>query len=481
MKMKYLMLCGALFLGTVALTSCSEDESYDVYGSNTNKVFFDPYANPVQTNDIYVTPAGVFGVVGGQFNVKAQYASDERITVGAEVDNSLVAAYNKKNETSYAVLPTEAMNALKVEAAVIQPGKSVSENPVSVTVPSEACGSLTEEYYLVPMRLCVEGFEKNGSSYEVGVRDTFNTVYAVVHNAGSDFIYTKGSFEQTNAVVVTPVGVFGGVNASFNVAVRANNDAEFTIKASVDNSLIATYNTKHGTEYTAVPADIASKLVIGEGKIAAGQLETSPAVTVTDPTKAAENIENDCILPLKMTFVYPNGTEAELPNAYVIITKKTSFINDDATSIVGSEMDDKSAWSAIDCSSAFNASNFSNLFAGGWNSNWPIVGNEDSGQFTVDLGGEHNLVGLYLNSYVVKQDYTVEVSTDKSTWTELGSVEGHKAIQTYDSDWNYLQEYVLYGAVKSRYVRFNVNFNKSSWAWNYSGYKGISAINLYFN
>ena len=339
------MLCGALFLGTAALTSCSEDESYDVYGSNTNKVFFDPYANPVQTNDIYITPAGVFGVVGGQFNVKAQYASDERITVGAEVDNSLVAAYNKKNETSYAVLPTEAMNALKVEAAVIQPGKSVSENPVSVTVPSEACGSLTEEYYLVPMRLCVEGFEKNGSSYEVGVRDTFNTVYAVVHNAGSDFIYTKGSFEQTNAVVVTPVGVFGGVNASFNVAVRANNDAEFTIKASVDNSLIATYNTKHGTEYTAVPADIASKLVIGEGKIAAGQLETSPAVTVTDPTKAAENIENDCILPLKMTFVYPNGTEAELPNAYVIITKKTSFINDDAsTDLYNVVLDNADSW-----------------------------------------------------------------------------------------------------------------------------------------
>ena len=45
------------------------------------------------------------------------------------------------------------MNALKVEAAVIQPGKSVSENPVSVTVPSEACGSLTEEYYLVPIEV----------------------------------------------------------------------------------------------------------------------------------------------------------------------------------------------------------------------------------------------------------------------------------------------------------------------------------------
>ena len=476
------MLCGALFLGTAALTSCSEDESYDVYGSNTNKVFFDPYAGAVQTNDIYITPAGVFGIVGGQFSVKAQYASDERIYVGAEVDNSLVADYNTKNETEYAALPKQAMNALQVVPAIIEPGKSVSEAPISVTVPAEVCDALTEAYYLIPMRLQVENFEKFGSSYDVSVRDTFNTVYAVVHNAGSDFIYTKGSFEQKSAIVVTPVGVMGGVNASFNVAVRANNDAQFTIKAKIDNSLIAAYNEKNGTDYAAVPEAIASKLVIGEGKIAAGELETSQPVTVTDPTKAAEAIENDCLLPLKMTFVYPNGTEAELPNAYVIITKKTSFINDDADEIVGSQMSDKSAWTAIDCSADFNPSTFSNLFAGGWSAKWSLEGNEDHGQFTVDLGEEKNLVGFYMGCSVLKGGYDVEVSTDNTNWTSLGNTEGHNYVSDYDyNTWVENDEYVLYGSIKARYVRFKMNFNTTSWYWSSSWYKAINGLQLYFN
>jgi hypothetical protein len=334
MKIKYLMLCGALFMGAAALTSCSEDESYDVYGYDYTRAYFN-VAKQTTNGMIVSTPVGLVTSLDAKVVVKTTSAATSDTKVALAIDNSVVDEYNKEHGTSYLPVPDGALE-LSSNVVSMKAGELVTEDTVDVKINEE-----------------------------------------VAKNMNSSDGYLA-------AVVI----------ASADNGVRPSSNAAIT---------------------------------------------------------------------------------------YIHLGYSESCINDDATSIVGSEMDDKSAWSAIDCSSAFNASNFSNLFAGGWNSNWPIVGNEDSGQFTVDLGGEHNLVGLYLNSYVVKQDYTVEVSTDKSTWTELGSVEGHKAIQTYDSDWNYLQEYVLYGAVKARYVRFNVNFNKSSWAWNYSGYKGISAINLYFN
>ncbi len=482
-----MFLLGTLCLTGLSLSSCSDEESYDVVGSNAEKVFFDPHASATQQNEIYNTPAGVFGLAGGAFEVRSQYAADGRtITLSGEVDNSLVADYNKQQASEgeesavvYNALPQDALSAVNIGQVKIKPGKSVGDTTLVVSIPSEKCTSLTEPYYVVPIRLKVESVNKGGSSYEPAVRDTFNTVYAVIHNAGSDYVYTEGSDTKSCAIVTTPVGVFGGIDAEFNVSVRANNDAQFTVKGEIDNSLVATYNSEHGTNYEVLPSDVASKLQVTDGTIASGKLTTSPGLKITDPTNAAYSLQGSYMIALKRTFVYPNGQKAELPNVYVIVETKTSFINDDATELVGTKGDGKT-WKAIDCTPNLNPSNFSNLFSGSWSAYWSIDNKDlDYATFTVDLGEEKNLCGFYLGSYVMK-NFEVEVSKDNENWTELGGSEGHNCVNIWDYEtYDQYSEYVLYGSVGCRYVKFTAHFNTSGYYWNY--YRRITDLSLYFN
>lgn len=485
-----MFLLGTFCLAGLSLSSCSDEESYDVVGSNAEKVFFDPHASATQQNEIYNTPAGVFGLAGGAFAVHSQYAASGRtITVSGEVDNSLVANFNKQQASEgeesaivYNALPQDALSAVNIGQVKIEPGKSVGDTTLIVSIPSDKCTSLTEPYYVVPIRLKVESVSKGGSSYEPAVRDTFNTVYAIIHNAGSDYVYTDDSYTKSCAIVTTPVGVFGGIDAEFNVSVRANNDAQFTVKGEIDNSLVAAYNSEHGTNYEVLPADVASKLQITDGVIAPGKVTTSPGLKITDPTNAAYSLTGSYLLALKRTFVYPNGQTAELPNVYVIVESKKSFINDDATEIVGTEGDGK-AWTAIDCTPNLNPSKFSGLFSGSsWNRSWSIDSKDlDYATFTVDLGEEKSLCGFYLESYVLK-NFEVEVSTDNKTWTQIGDTEGHKYVNKWDYEtYDEYNEYVLYGSVKCRYVKFNAHFDTSGYYWNSSWGRKFNGLNLYFN
>ncbi len=483
-----MFLLGTLCLTGLSLSSCSDEESYDVVGSNAEKVFFDPHASATQQNEIYNTPAGVFGLAGGAFTVQSQYAASGRtITVSGEVDNSLVANFNKQQASEgkedaivYNALPQDALSAVNIGQVKIEPGKNVGDTTLIVSIPSDRCTSLTEPYYVVPIRLKVANVDKGGSNYEPAVRDTFNTVYAIIHNAGSDYVYTEGTDTKSCAIVTTPVGVFGGIDAEFNVSVRANNDAQFTVKGEIDNSLLAAYNSEHGTSYETLPSDVASKLQVTDGVIAPGKVTTSPGLKITDPTNAAYSLTGSYLLALKRTFVYPNGQTAELPNAYVIVETKTSFINDDATEIVGTKGNGKE-WKAIDCTSNLNPDNFSGLFSENtWNSYWSIDSKDlDYATFTVDLGEEKNLCGFYLGGYVMR-NFEVEVSKDNKTWTQIGDSEGHNYVYDYDYEtYSTVCEYVLYGSVGCRYVKFKAHFNTSGYYWNY--YRRFNNLSLYFN
>lgn len=466
------MACGALFFGTVALTSCSNDEVYDINGSNKNAIYFDLSSSDTKVSQIYNTPGGVFGIAGGEFYVKTQYPTENVITASADVDTTLVSKYNKTHSTSYQSLPAEALKAVTVTPAKISSGKNVSDTTLIVRVPSSSCNSLTGTY-LVPLRLKVENVS-GPSVYNAGLRDTMVVAYAVVKNAGSDYVYTTSNMEQENTVVITPVGIFGGVKDEFNVAVRAKADGNITIKATVDNSLVSTYNSTKGTNYSALPSDVLSKLKVTDGTITAGTMATSPGVKVTDPSGVCKNLKGNYILPLRLTVVYPNGATQEIATpAYVLISSKETLINDNATGLLGTACSDQVSqkWTCVS-TDAFDASDFSGLFSG---SSWPVKTSNTTGYFIIDLGQTHKVSAFSINGYVMK-DFTMSVSTDGSSYTELGNTNEHNTI--YDSDWN--AWYVLYAGVPARYVKVFVNFDPSSWAW-YSSYKVLSSFKLAFD
>lgn len=479
-----LTACTIMFMGIAALCACSDDETYDVYGSNENRVFFDPDHANVQQNEVYNTPAGIFGLVGGAFYVRAQYATDASFTVSATADTSYVSEFNKNNETAstsgivYHTLPAEALNALVTTPATIKPGTSKGDTTITVTIPTDKCGSLTEEYYVVPLRLNLNNYQGGTSGYKGGVSADYSIAYAVIHNAGSEYIVAESQTANC-AIVNTPVGVFGGISAKFKYGVKVNTDKVFTIKAEVDNSLLASYNSEHGTNYEQLPANVASQLKITDGVISAGKTETDTPLSVTCPDAAAQTLKGDYLIPLKVTFVYPNGTTAELPPSYIIVQTKNSFINDDANELVGKPGDGK-GWEAIDCVN-LDPSAFANMFKGSsWSRRWRLLdGGNPYCQFTVDLKETKDLVGFNASSYAMK-DFDVEVSSDNATWTSLGNTAGHKKVSSYDpTTYISYEEYVLYGSVKCRYVRFKINFDTSGYRWRY--YKYLNAVNLFFN
>ena len=58
---KLYIACGVLFFGAVALTGCSDDEVYDVDGSNNNLIYVDQSIAKVTECTVYHTPVGSYG------------------------------------------------------------------------------------------------------------------------------------------------------------------------------------------------------------------------------------------------------------------------------------------------------------------------------------------------------------------------------------------------------------------------------------
>jgi hypothetical protein len=222
-------------------------------------------------------------------------------------------------------------------------------------------------------------------------------------------------------------------------------------------------------------------MTITPGTITSGKTAADPTISVSVPNDVAKALtEPGYILPLRLQVTYSNGTTQTVENsvAYLVVTTRESLINDDAEGLLGTACSDEvgKTWKCIG-TDAFNASGFSGLFTGSsWSRKWGLTTDNSTGYFIVDLGAVHKISAFNISSYVLK-NFTVSVSTDGSTYTELGNTDGHSTI--YDDNWN--AWYVLYAGVPGRYVKVNLNFDTSSWAWSYSYYKTIRAFKLAFN
>ncbi|MDO4214862.1 MAG: DUF1735 domain-containing protein [Bacteroidales bacterium] len=464
------MLSGVMLLGTMAFTSCSEDETFDVDGANTNAIFFTPTQKTVQENLIYNTPAGVFGNVAGSFTVKSQYPLGSNLSVSAVADNTLVEEFNKKNgsfDKVYKELPASVLSAAKISATSISAGSQNGEASITVEIPSDVCSALTDEWYVLPLQMQIGTADKGSSSYTPELRNEYTTVYATIHNDMKNFIYTSGNFTQNAVIVQTPVGTFGNIDKEFTVGVRANNDAKFIIQAEVDNSAIAAYNDNNGTEYAQLPDEVLEVLEITDGVIEAGETTTSTKVRVYAAEEAVAELDGEYLLPLKLTFVYPNGTKTQIQYAYVVVKTMESLINDDAQAVPGVQQNPRNmsnTWKLVS-SDNFTVSTWSNMFASSVSSRYfGYSGPAETATCVIDLGDVHKVSAFAVYSYVC-QNFDVELSEDGENWTSLGSTSGHKSLYTGSQYW-----FSLYGAVSGRYMRITSHLDQSSFYWQYLAY-----------
>ena len=300
--------------------------------------------------------------------------------------------------------------------------------------------------------------------------------YDVVGNP-NNLVYFKtvGGPVATCTVTHTPVGDFGEVKASFNVAIQRSNSSTTKVTAVVDNSLVDEYNAKHGTEYSAVP----------DGLVEAGSLTTtierdtvgsSEPIEVSVPESAFAQLteKGGYLIPVRLSSVDGNGkASGERGTAYVVINVESKLINAGAgaADMPGTLMTDYSGVMAS-YTAGGTVDALSQLFDGDVTNGTALRTDEQDGKGTTmvfDLGQQRNVSGLRVARYYkswyggwwIEQYYfsqlDIEYSNDGSTWNEAGTV-----TESDMSKGNGYQYVAFYGAVPMRYMRIKFTSGSSA-------------------
>ena len=457
MKIYNILFCGAMLLSAAALTGCSEDETYDVYGEKTNRVYVDPTQSNVTECTVYKTPIGLCGDALTNVHVRMQYPAQQSVKVSGVADMSLVAEYNEQNSTEYAALPDAAVKALEIAPAELEAGKNTAD--LQVSLPTEARISLTESDYVLPIRIANPGGKDDGR--EISTLDDKSTAYLIIHTSDEEIASLTGSKSVDCNIINTPVGVFGGVDSKFTVALKASIYTDVQLSAEIDNSLIAAYNEENGTSYEALPSDFASALKINAATIKPGELSGDVAVTMD--SEKAKQLNGSYIIPMRIAITYSDGTKKVFDEpVYTTIGVKETLINSNPSELVGSD-GDHSEWKCIEATN-FDKESFTTY-------QWkPSAKNISEGSYIIDFGTVHKVTGFQnvkASSWGnVITSYRIYVSEDNSNWVDLGSTDGCNTV--YDDNWN--SWYVLYGAVQVRYVKVEVTFNPNASHWRYYDY-----------
>lgn len=458
-KTLYISL-GLSVLAGFGLTACSSDDNYDVKGNPNDLVYFDKTTQKVFTGTIYHTPVGEFGSAKAAFPAHIQRQTSSDVTVSVAADTSLVKTYNEAKGTTYASAPADVVNNLQIKTATIKSGDYVSTDSVEVEVKNTDFAKLTQPEYLIPLQLTASGAT---GSEDQGV------AYLIVKTS-NDFLGFNSTTTSTG-IVNTPAGVFGGIDAEFTPKALIDLGVDVSVTLKADMSLVDAYNTANNTQYQALPDNVVKALTVTGTTIPSTSRQASGNIEVTAPNDIAKTLAlGTYLLPMKPV-VTANGKESELDApVYVLVNVTQSLINDDATEITGSEVsgDDISCLSA----DGLSADEFTT-------EDWSFTQKQAKASCTLDLGSVRNITGFLFASDLITNT-KVEISSDNKTWTELGSTNGHKGPKVR-SGWYDYTAYMLYGAMKGRYVRATMDLNQNYWGWNYIqwGYCTISKIAIY--
>jgi hypothetical protein len=440
-----------LAVAALSFVSCSSDESYDVYGNPDNLVYLDLRGPKTYESKLLSTPVGIFGMAGAFIPVHAQHATSGMASV--EVVDSLVARYNRENKTEYPAFPAEALKALEITPAHFADNQ---KDTIQVNVPEDKFALFTEPTYVLPLVLSdVQG----GVATEI---EDYKIAYVLVNvSSTEDFISITGDKTVNCGIVKTPVGVFGGVSASFGASIKAAVATDWNNTLEVDNSLIAAYNEKNGTEYSALPENVLSSLQITPNVIAKGQTSSTADIKVSLPDDIAQALDKSYIIPLRLKTTYGDKTYQEDNDvAYILIDISTSLVNKGAarSAIPGEEIPvaNMGTWTINPGSIGDFADNNSES-GSDIDSNTPFVIDM---QAVKNVGGI-GLQGMYANyylSYYGINSCKLELSEDGNEWTNAGTA----SYDEMSSDSNGYQYFVLYGAVPARYIRLTLE-SRSSW------------------
>ena len=188
----------ALCLGALCLSSCDDDEQYDVVGQQGSRVYVnfgstDGIRNLVGAAEIIHTPVGeIGGNTSATFAVSCAGRPAGPVEVSFAYQPDEVAAFNEQHETSYAALPegclemgvlclpdeegNRELNTARTTVG-IPAGELKSADSLTLRIPERAWASLTEPAYLIPVRIV------SVSGAQLAANEGYDRAYALVNTS----------------------------------------------------------------------------------------------------------------------------------------------------------------------------------------------------------------------------------------------------------------------------------------------------------
>ena len=297
---KYL---AGITLITSLLLSCGKDKDYNVKGDSQVKFF----TNVTNTGNAPVNSMsyGVVNIPGtgtGLTNLSTTLPAtvkipvfatapvSEDVTIGASLDNSLIAKYNESRGTSYEAFPANVLNTSNLTAKILK-GSSTSSDSISIPVDLSTVNTLSSKAYIAPIRLTTVSNNQAGT---------------ITTNLESQVIYVVADMELRRIkYLATTADIIGSLISS-----RTNWTASFSPAPTTSGSIFDGSTTTY-TRWSSSPAQL--DVNMQDTKNVTGiRLYTTNSATLI-PTQITVSLSNDGInydvigSPLRANLTYASS------------------------------------------------------------------------------------------------------------------------------------------------------------------------------
>lgn len=218
MKNKNIFAVSAMLLmGVAALTSCSDDETYDVHGYDYNRAYFNKAGSTTDGN-VMRTPVGIITSFSDIITGNSTAAVQSTTTLSVTVDNSLVDSYNSANGTHYKQLPDGVVTMDKT-TLTIPAGAMTSSDTLHLSIDDTAADALNDTTgYIMPIVISsVSGDTRPSSDAAVRyVHIGYLETSSLINDYATEIAGTKADLSTMTCIAATNLnpdefsGLFAG-------------------------------------------------------------------------------------------------------------------------------------------------------------------------------------------------------------------------------------------------------------------------------
>lgn len=202
-SLKYIAL-GVAAMAAFTLTSCSDDEHYDIRGLKDNFAYF-AKAGSVTDGTVLKTPVGIMATFSCNVSGNTSLAVNKTTTLTVGIDNSLVDAYNADNGTHYKQTPDGVVTFNKTNLT-IPAGAMTSEDTISLSIDTKAAEALNDTAgYIVPIVITNVSGDAQASSVAAVryVHLNYMITTSLINDDATEFVGAKGDLSQMTCIAAT--------------------------------------------------------------------------------------------------------------------------------------------------------------------------------------------------------------------------------------------------------------------------------------